>query len=81
MAASPLEICVIDKTTGMLYEWNGNHTVNVFDANEYVKCMLNGETPKTYDVWVMSSCRGADDFVSSVIDHTTEGEEDETEGG
>ena len=65
-----LEVCVIEKTSGLLFEWGGGQTVNVFDANEYVKCMLNGSTPKTFDAYMMGEDKpGYEDFISSVHEH------------
>lgn len=85
MSERDLEVCVIEKVTGLLFEWNGSQTVNVYDALEYTRKMMTGETPKCFDSYMIGSGMPtnddkptAEDFVASVIDHLdlTDGSED-----
>ena len=79
-----LEICVIDHTSGLLFEWNGNRTVNVFDAHEYVKCMLGGGNPNTFDMYMFGEIghqNSGEDFIASVRDHLDLEEADAEETG
>lgn len=69
-----LQVCVIDTETGLLYEWNNSKTVNVFESLEYAAGLWSSvsEAPVTQDMWTMSECSDATDFISSVADHIEE---------
>lgn len=78
--AHDLEVCVVDKKTGMLFVWGGGQTVNIYDANEYVRCMLNGfaDEPNTFGMYMMEfGGVGAEDFIASVHEHLMEEDGDE----
>ncbi len=65
-----LEICVIEKVTGLLFEWNGSETVNVYDALEYTRKMMTGEVPNCFDAYMLGMDKpSAEDFIASVTDH------------
>jgi len=77
-----LEVCVIEKTSGLLFEWGGGQTVNLYDVHEYTTCILNGTVPKCLDAYMMGEDKPTyEDFISSVHDHldlidgTDDGEE------
>lgn len=69
-----LEICVIDKETGLLYEWNGARTINIYNLYQYAMTTLHDYPPKNatdkfgFDMWTLSEDT-ITEFVDSVERH------------
>jgi hypothetical protein len=72
-----MEICIIDKSTGFLYEWSMGRTVNVYTADAYGYARARGLIPRNcidhygYDVWTISCDHEPtiQDFMDSVFNH------------
>ena len=67
-----LEVCVIEKTSGLLFEWGGHQTVNIYDSYEYVEKMLNNSTEplSTFGMFMLGGEKPTyEDFISGVHDH------------
>lgn len=68
-----LEICVIYSSVGLIYEWNGSQTVNVYRLVDYAHSCYGGERsppPQPLRMWMMELEKPtAEDFIASVKEH------------
>lgn len=69
-----LNICIIDDETGLVYEWNGSKSVNIFNVIDYSRRTMFGGPQRNvtdrfgFEMWTMSEDTVAE-FVDSVERH------------